>query len=773
MHTPRPVILSTLVLVLASCGSTDVRPAQPKASAAQAQASRPATAAASLPWQGPSPDDWLSWRGPHQDAHADATGLPDQVDPEHPLWSVPLSGRGTPVVAGGRVYTMGYVGEGPTLREKIVCLDERDGTILWEKSFRDLSTDTVYSRYSISSPTVDPETGNVYFQTTGGLLFACTRDGDVLWQHSLIEEYGKLTFPNGRTGAPLIDEERVIVHIISVTWGPLAPARDRFYAFDKRTGLCQWVCTPGETPIDNSFSMPYVEERGGRRVLYAETGCGHVVCIDTRTGDGLWRFRMATGAANASVVVQGDTLVAVHGGENLDSSTQGRLVALRLPADPEPGPKGIAELEPAAEQWRVELEAFSSSPVLAAGRVYQTDEDGELVCVDAATGQQLWAKKLTSEQVHASPLFADGKLYVPMNNGSFYVMRCSDTGPEILSEVQLAGNCLGAPAAAAGRLYVHTTEMLYCFGGKKPAARAPGKAVAASAPAASGAAVRLQIVPADVTARVGEERPFVVRTLDASGRVLQELAPESAEFERPGVVTFPRPGVARGDKQAAGLLKVKAGGLEGSARLRIVPALPYKEDFEGFTLDQERNGNKVAKAPGGWFGGVAKWEVLEKDGSKVLARIMDNPLFQRTVSLIGDADDHDYTIRADVCIEGNRRSKASVGVVHQRYLIEIKGNYQEIEVSSNVESLKVSAPCPMEPDKWYTLVTRVERAADGSGVVRAKVWPRGEPEPEAWTIEVPHADAHASGAAGIFGFTPQSRFEAYLDNLSITPDAPR
>src|SRR5262245_49179394 len=147
MHAPRPVILSPLLLVLAACGSTDAHrsasPAQtqaPNASgasgasgtpAAQAQAARATPSAATLPWQGPSADDWLSWRGPHQDAHADATGLPDQVDPAHPLWSVPLSGRGTPVVAGGRVYTMGYVGEGPTLREKIVCLAERGGTILW------------------------------------------------------------------------------------------------------------------------------------------------------------------------------------------------------------------------------------------------------------------------------------------------------------------------------------------------------------------------------------------------------------------------------------------------------------------------------------------------------------------------------------------------------------------------------------------------------------------------------------------------------------------
>jgi outer membrane protein assembly factor BamB len=723
-------------------------------------------------------EEWLSWRGPEQVGRSVEAGLPDAIDPEQPLWSVPISGRGTPVIAGGRVYVMGYVGEGDTLRELMVCLDERSGRVLWQKRVRDLFTDTVYSRYSISSPTVDPETGNVYFQTTGGLLVASTRDGEELWRHSLIEEYGKLTFPNGRTGAPLVDEDRVIVHIVSVTWGPLAPARDRFYAFDKRTGACLWVCTPGEVPIDNSFSMPYVEERGGRRVLYAETGCGHVVCIDTRTGDGLWRFRMATGAANSSVVVEGDTLVAVHGGENLDSSTQGRMVALRIPPDPAPGPKGIVELDPSAELWRVDLEAFSSSPVLAEGRVYLTDEDGELACVDATSGALLWKHKLAADQVHASPLFADGKLYAPMNNGSFHVLRPRDGGPEVLSKAQLAGNCLGQPAASGGRLYVHTTERLYCFGAGGELEDGARKAVPASAPAASSAAkpgppVRIQVVPADATLRVGEAVPFRVRALDAGGRVVSELAPESAEFERPGVVDLALLGVVRATRPAAGVLAVKAGGFEASARLRFVPGLPFTEDFEGVPLDQERAGAKTGRCPGGWFGGVAKWEVREKDGSKVLARIMDNPLFQRTISLLGHPADRDYTMRVDVCVAGNRRSMASVGVIHQRYLIELKGNYQEIEVSSNVESLKVSAHCEIQPETWYRLMTRVERLPDGSGVVRAKVWPRGEPEPAAWTIEVPHADVHQSGAAGIYGFTPMSRFEAFLDNLTITPDDPR
>src|SRR5205814_1797064 len=132
----------------------------------------------------------------------------------------------------------------------------------------------------------------------------------------------------------------------------------------KLTGECLWGVTPGDVPLDNSFSMPVVERRGGRDVFYAETGCGFVVCIDLGSGDALWRFRMATGAANASVVLHGDLLIAVHGGENLDTSSIGRLLAIKLPAEPKAGEKGPVDLPADAEAWRVELESFSSSPVL-------------------------------------------------------------------------------------------------------------------------------------------------------------------------------------------------------------------------------------------------------------------------------------------------------------------------------------------------------------------------------------------------------------------------
>jgi len=177
---------------------------------------------------------WLSWRGPNQNGTSGETGLVEDIEigGESELWTYPLRGRGTPVVAGGRVFAMAYSGEGANLQERIICLDEKTGELIWERVWSDFLTDIIYDRYAIGSPTVDPQTGYVYYLTSAALLNACTPDGELLWQISMPSEYGRLSFPNGRTDAPLIDGNLVIVHLITSSWGKQGPARDRFFAFD-------------------------------------------------------------------------------------------------------------------------------------------------------------------------------------------------------------------------------------------------------------------------------------------------------------------------------------------------------------------------------------------------------------------------------------------------------------------------------------------------------------------------------------------------------------
>jgi len=79
----------------------------------------------------------------------------------------------------------------------------------------------------------------------------------------------------------------------------------------------------------------------------------------------------------------------------------------------------------------------------------------------------------------------------------------------------------------------------------------------------------------------------------------------------------------------------------------------------------------------------------------------------------------------------------------------------------------VRVPFKWAPNEWYHLKSRVDVAADGSGVVRAKAWKKGEPEPAAWTSEVPVKEANQNGCPGLFGFSPQDmRF--LIDNIAVT-----
>jgi outer membrane protein assembly factor BamB len=741
----------------------------------------------------PKAQGWLHWRGPQQNGTSAETGMPETwtLGGANHRWVVDLPGRGTPVIAGTSLYAMGYRGEGPELREVLVCMDAETGKPRWERQFNDFLSDTIYDRYSLSSPAVDAETGNVYIITSPGIIAAFGPGGQQLWQHSMMEEWGRLTFPNGRVGSPLVDDDLVIFRAITGNWGAEGAAADRFYAFDKRSGQLVWSSTPGERPKDNSFALPVLAWHGGKRVFYTGDGSGNVVCVNVRTGQPLWRYPMSAGGITASSVLHKGKVIAVHDAENLDSSEAGRMIAVRTDATPKPAvaaagqPAGTPVLERSAEVWRNSVASFSSSPVLVGDLIYQVNKTGELHCINADTGKTLWRKKLAPDQLHASPLYADGKLYVPMQNGLFYILRPSATGARELAKIQLAGNCLGAPAAWNGKVYVHTTQKLYCFGRKGGSPRA-----ASSEPRAGvqrpGPPVALQIVPAEVLLKPGQKLSVTVRGIDANGFVTGVYDPKTVKWAR----YIPPTARVRSEMKAsldergelvaaadpspsAGAFQATVGDLKGTMRGRVLPDLPLQESFDRVELAESHAteaGVRFAYPPLPWIGARFRWEVREVDGSKVLAKTLDNVLFQRAMTFVGHPDMKGYTVSADVMSDGNRRNISTVGVLNQRYLIALLGNSQQLEVSSNQERLRVAVPFAWSPRVWYRVKSRVDVDRNGSGVVRARVWKRGDPEPDTWTIEVPHRRAHASGSPGVFGFSPGSIFRVYVDNVVVTPN---
>src|SRR5262249_23175643 len=202
---------------------------------------------------GAAASDWVHWRGPTENGVAPDTDLPDHIDPSKPgepgrnaLWKRPYGCRSTPLVMGDRVYLINAVGEGVQEGERVMCLEAATGKPLWEHKFNVWHADIVSSRLGWTNLTADPQTGRVYAHGTQGLLLCFDRDGKILWQRSLTEEFGRVTGYGGRTVTPIFDSGLVIVGLINGSWGDQARTGNRFVACDGATGQVVWWSSPVE-----------------------------------------------------------------------------------------------------------------------------------------------------------------------------------------------------------------------------------------------------------------------------------------------------------------------------------------------------------------------------------------------------------------------------------------------------------------------------------------------------------------------------------------------
>lgn len=720
---------------------------------------------------------WLNWRGPELTGVSTEKNIPTKISLEKDslLWKLPIKGRGTPVSDGKNLFVLGYVGEQEDLSERIYSIDTATGKINWELSFKDYLSDVIYDRYAIGSPVIDAETGQIYVLLTSGQLVCVSQEGKILWQISMAEEYGRNTYPNGRTGSPIVVGHRVIIHSVTNTWGEMAPPSDRIYAFDKISGQLIWISTPGRKPPelkDSSFSSPVVGDYKGEPALFYSTGCGNVVCINLNSGKPIWRYRLLFGGMNSNLLLyKNDSIIAVHGKENLDSTKAGRMLSIDINCTSGEIDEGKFVFDKKCEKWRNDdVCAFSSSPVLNGNRIYQTEDSGNLLCIDADSGKLNWQLKIGNTQIHASPSLVGDVLYVPMNDGLFYIIRDKGLEAEILSKVQLEGNCLGAPCLVNGYIFVFTNQSLYAFGSNvKQIERKYTYLVNQSVEDVE--AKYLEMTPAEVDVYVGSTQKFTLFALNKKGQRIKQVDPKEIKFS----ITPYGPGksilngeVLQNEYKAPmdssysfGVIQAEWGELKARARIRVMPLELSGIDFEEYKLkdDQDKQDLKYQ-----WHAAGKRWEIVKKDGSNVLAKTIDNLILQRAVTFIGPSDLNHYILEADVCSDGNRRVMSDVGLINQRYQVVLRGNSQLIEVSSNIERFKKELKFKWKPETWYTMKTLVDH--DGTKAnIHVKVWERGGEEPKDWSFQVSHDQGHKNGAPGIYGFSLNDLKAVYIDNI--------
>ena len=695
--------------------------------------------------------DWAEWRGPERDGRSPETGLPSSwsASGRNLSWKAPYGGRSTPIVLGSRLYLQDAAGEGEKRQERVVCLSADTGKLLWEYRFNVYHSDVAPDRVGSASPSGDPATGDVYVLGAAGTLLALDPGGKVLWERSLVEDFGLVTPPAVRTVSPVLDGDLVIVTGVAAGWGTQSRAGQRFFAFDKKTGATVYVSSPGGSPFDTTSSPPIIGVANGVRLLIAGGSDGAVHAIKPATGEPVWSFALSKFGLDTGALLAGNVAIVSHGDENLESGERGLLAGIDASA--------TGTLTKENVKWSVTgFQGGFSSPVLDGGRMYQIDNGANLFAFDATSGRRLWTFNLGTIQ-KASPVLADGKLYVGTENGRFLILKPGPTGATILDSDQLGTQVapeaiIASVAVSRGRVYLTTTAATYCIGRKAAAGAA---AVAAPLPAGAEPATHLQVSPTELTLTPGDRVQFTARLFDAQGRLIRE-EPQGTWVLEALQGTISATGLLRtaGGNPQAGSVRATVGDLSGMARVRVIPALPWKWDFDDGAV------------PSQWINAAGTFAGRDEAGAKVLVKRADDPFNRRARVFMGGGHLANYTVEADVLGHQQRQQMGDAGVVAQRYQLVLFGNAQRLELQSwQPETARtVHASFRWRPETWYHLKLRVEKEA-AAVRARGKAWPTAEDEPEAWTLERVDPIPNLEGSPGLYADAP---VEVAFDNVKVT-----
>ncbi len=566
----------------------------------------------------PDPLDWPAWRGPQQNSASAEKNLIDKwVNQQSPkgnlLWKrSDLGTRSTPIVMRGKLYTLvrdkpGTENEG----EKVVCVDAETGEQLWQYRFNVYLSDVPDTRVAWSSVVGDPVTGRVYAQGVCG--YFCCLEGDTgkrVWSHSLHEEYGVITTYGGRTNVPVVYEDTVLISAVVVGWGDtadfdlLARPSHRFMAFDKATGELRWLAGTSISPPDTTYSTPVITTIGGEAQLIFGCADGAVWSLQPRTGKPLWNYPFSMHGLNGSPLVVGDTVYAAQGLENMVGTTKGGVVAIDA--------KQRGNLA-GKEKWLdYNILASKSSPIMVDGKVWVVDDGSKLYMLDPETGRTI-AKKALGTRQGSTPLAADGKVYMCTASGIWYVLKPDGDGVQVLQKMRLAGDENdGSPIVSHGRIYLPTSNAIYCIGDKqaKPAADpVPAPAAEAAVDDDPNPAL-VQVSPYDATVKPGESQQFTVRLYNARGQFLRVANPQETQFRVAGPGKVAAEGAYTAPKNeghVGALVYCKVGELEGKARVRIVPPLALAIRFQ-----QGRDSNHVDRRPRPLCAPRRRWRALRR-----------------------------------------------------------------------------------------------------------------------------------------------------------------
>lgn len=206
----------------------------------------------------------------------------------------------------------------------------------------------------------------------------------------------------------------------------------------------------------------------------------------------------------------------------------------------------------------------------------------------------------------------------------------------------------------------------------------------------------------------------------------------------------------------AGTVSIQSGEIKAEARIRVIPPLPWSEDFENVEID---------KVPTHWISATGKYFVKEKDGNKVLVKTPVQRGLDKSNVYIGPPTMNDYQIQVDMMGTRDKRRVPDMGLIANRYTLDMQGRQQRLQIRSWASDLRMAKTIPFswETDVWYTMKMKVE-INDDKALIYGKVWRTGDDEPKKWTIKTEDPLPNREGSPGIYAYSVS---EIYYDNLKV------
>jgi outer membrane protein assembly factor BamB len=445
------VLIGLLIFGLA--GGPQIPPVSGEATAAKAAttpAGAPAAAATGQPAESAFKENWPRFRGPGGVGLAPSGDWPrkwDAATGENILWKtpVPMPGNSSPVLWGDRLFLTGADAD----RQEVFCFSRASGKLLWRtpifaargrvkpEDIRPLPV-TGYA-----SPTPATDGARLYATFASADIAALDFDGNVLWARNLGTPENAAENSYGRATSLLLDKDKVIVQFDR----GLEPVEglSAILALDAKTGRTVWS-TP--RPVRRCWCTPILIMAGGRAELVAN-GSPWIIAYDPETGKELWRCAGMKEDVAASPTFA-DGLVYV-------TNDHAKVFAIRPP------PAEQGDVTATNVVWTAE-EGLSDAPSpVCDGRFFlQANSSGLLTCFDAKNGKLFWSEMLNGG-VWASPALAGGWAYVPSDDGNVCLFPLADHfGP--VTACKLGEPLHATPAFADDRIYFRGERTLFCVG---------------------------------------------------------------------------------------------------------------------------------------------------------------------------------------------------------------------------------------------------------------------------------------------------------------------